>query len=761
MAKAAGAPSGGGIGQVLGMVGFLFQPASALMNRLRYAWKFLLIGVLVAIPLGYVLYLQNDISTERIDFNEKERSGVAWVEPAREFLYQVERRRVASVAVAMTLTSFQSDFTAATEEADKAMKKVDEADAEYGDDLRTTKKWKATRTLWENLKKQKLSTPDEADKYHADIATAMLDLILNQAGSNSNLVLDQELESYFLMDAYLRKMAALTDAVARSTTMGMRPQPDEQAEADRNVELAGLYKQFQNTTSELDKTNFAGFREAAKKRGQNPTAVLKLAEKTIDKLNQHAETIRTKFLTNKEKPTPDQLRPIVTQTLEGILQSVELWRKIGPQLDNLIEDRVDAYSLNRTLALSIAIAAVIALAYLFIGFFFSVQRSIATLGSATGRMIEGTLQEQIRLDAQDELGQIGTQYAQINDALVEARTLKARVEEENRQLQENIFDLLTVVSDAADGNLTVRARVTEGALGNVADGFNNLLESMQGLIGRVQSQLERSNRAVVEISELAKRMAAGATNQAREVITARELVLRMSEENTRVSQDALTAATAAQRTEASAIEGAERVENVISTMNELRASVQAGAKRMKILGDRSLEITGIVATISRISEKTNLLALNAAIEAALAGEHGRGFHVVAEEVRKLAERTAAATKEIDKLVKAIHAETKETAEAIERQTQVVEQESQLVAEAGVSLSKIRQVSTESAGLVSHISNVARAQVEGTQTMVRTMEEVTAIAQATQAGAEGTVATVGELISLSEQITQNIRQFRVA
>ena len=116
-----------------------------------------------------------------------------------------------------------------------------------------------------------------------------------------------------------------------------------------------------------------------------------------------------------------------------------------------------------------------------------------------------------------------------------------------------------------------------------------------------------------------------------------------------------------------------------------RQNVQAGAKKMKNLGDRSMEITGIVGTISRISEQTNMLALNAAIEAARAGEHGRGFSVVAEEVRKLAERTADATQEIDKLVKAIHSETNETVAAIEQQTQVVEQESQLVSKAGESL----------------------------------------------------------------------------
>jgi hypothetical protein len=126
-------------------------------------------------------------------------------------------------------------------------------------------------------------------------------------------------------------------------------------------------------------------------------------------------------------------------------------------------------------------------------------------------------------------------------------------------------------------------------------------------------------------------------------------------------------------------------------MDQLRQNVQAGAKKMKNLGDRSMEITSIVDTIGRISEQTNMLALNAAIEAARAGEHGRGFSVVAEEVRKLAERAATATHEIGKLVTAINHETNETVAAIEKQTQVVEQESVLVSRAGQALIKIREV----------------------------------------------------------------------
>jgi twitching motility protein PilJ len=239
-----------------------------------------------------------------------------------------------------------------------------------------------------------------------------------------------------------------------------------------------------------------------------------------------------------------------------------------------------------------------------------------------------------------------------------------------------------------------------------------------------------------------------------------KLVQRINADIQRVSQNARNAAQAAKRTEDSAIEGAEGVQNVIQGMSSLRANVQAGAKKMKNLGDRSMQITGIVSTINRISEQTNMLALNAAIEAARAGEQGRGFSIVAEEVRKLAERTASATQEIDKLVKAIHSETTETVQAIEQQTQFVEQESALVGKAGESLSKIRQVSTESAGLVSDISAVALEQVKGTDVVVKAMDEISNIAQATQNGAQGTTAIVNQLSALSRQLNDSIGRFKL-
>jgi twitching motility protein PilJ len=424
----------------------------------------------------------------------------------------------------------------------------------------------------------------------------------------------------------------------------------------------------------------------------------------------------------------------VTSALGSLDAVAQFWTAVEPELRAMAQRRVDNYAGDRRAGLAITIVAALLALYLFGAFSLAVAGSVNELSVAT---------------------------VKLNESLTESRSLQEKVQRDNDEIQSNIIDLLSVVSDASDGNLTVRARTTAGTLGNVADAFNQLLEALEGLIGDVKQQISRTDRAVATIASSASKMADGASRQTKEVIAARTLVQNVAGELVQVSKSAEGASVAAQRTATSAADGEKAVEDVIAGMEGLRSNVQAGAKKMKSLGDRSMEITAIVGTISRISEQTNMLALNAAIEAARAGEHGRGFSIVAEEVRKLAERTASATKEIEKLVKTIHSETSETVQAIEQQTQVVEQESKIVGDAGESLRRIRGVSTESAGLVASINAVARTQMEHAQRVVITMEAVSSIAMDTQQGAESTATTVNDLIALSRHLTQSVARFRIA
>ena len=222
-----------------------------------------------------------------------------------------------------------------------------------------------------------------------------------------------------------------------------------------------------------------------------------------------------------------------------------------------------------------------------------------------------------------------------------------------------------------------------------------------------------------------------------------------------------TAAGAAKRTQDSAQQGARSVQDVVRGMENLRTLVQSGAKKIKTLGDRSMEITSIVGTIAKISEQTNMLALNAAIEAARAGEQGRGFSVVADEVRKLAERTAAATQEIDRLVRTIQAETNESVSAIERQTQVVEDEGRAVATAGSELSRIELASSESSALAGNIVAVARSHVADATSVVGTMDGISGIARQTETQAQESLRLAQDLGNAAEQLRASLARFKVS
>jgi len=188
--------------------------------------------------------------------------------------------------------------------------------------------------------------------------------------------------------------------------------------------------------------------------------------------------------------------------------------------------------------------------------------------------------------------------------------------------------------------------------------------------------------------------------------------------------------------------------------------VQATAKKIKSLGDRSLEISDIVKVINDITEQTNLLALNAAIEAARAGEAGRGFAVVADEVRKLAEHSRTATKDISALIKSIQAETNEAVVVMEEGTKEVEVGARLADQAGKALEAISSVVRQSAELVQEISLASKQQVRGTEGVANAMQIISNITRQTSQGTRQTARTVETMVKLSEQLNEALSQFKV-
>lgn len=238
-------------------------------------------------------------------------------------------------------------------------------------------------------------------------------------------------------------------------------------------------------------------------------------------------------------------------------------------------------------------------------------------------------------------------------------------------------------------------------------------------------------RYVNSLEEANERMASGALDQTETVSRTTTTVEALSENIDRISQNAENASEACERTRHEARLGLEQVHQVVEGMERLRSQIEINGRKARRLGDRSVEIGTIVELIRGISSRTDMLALNATIESVRAGEHGRGFAVVAEEIRKLAERTAGATRDISTLVEAIQADTHESIRALNEEQTEMEQESQRVREAGSALERISQVAENSAQLVDGISKSTNEQVLAAQELVRAMQRISDVSNLTE------------------------------
>lgn len=380
-------------------------------------------------------------------------------------------------------------------------------------------------------------------------------------------------------------------------------------------------------------------------------------------------------------------------------------------------------------------------------------RDLMEVSEALGR---GDLSKKANVKSSDELGQLGTT---LNTTIDRLQGL-VQTESDRDKMQHQVMDLLSIVSGAAEGDLTVKAEVTADALGSVADAFNLMINGLQALVSQasdVASEIQHSTSDILKASE---RMRQGAEQQTTQIQGASGAVNEMSHTIQRMAENAEAATQASLRATQAAVKGGTSVAETIKGMQRIRAAVQTTGKKIKGLGERSLEIGAIIEVINEIATQTNLLALNAAIEAARAGEQGRGFAVVADEVRKLAERAARATKDITSLIKGIQVETSEAVTVMEEGTREVEEGTKLADQAGAALREIEQIVKQTSGLVTDITNSAVNQVKVSEGIVTSMDSISKLTQETTVGVRDTVETISKLAELSTKLTVAIGRFKL-
>ena len=366
---------------------------------------------------------------------------------------------------------------------------------------------------------------------------------------------------------------------------------------------------------------------------------------------------------------------------------------------------------------------------------------------------------------------IGIARVQLQDSrqrqgVAEKQQLEARGQEQdakrvNDANQAAILRLMNELQTVAEGDLTQEATVTEDITGAIADSVNYTVEELRQLVGNVQNTATRVAQTTAQVESTSTELLAASTEQLREIRETGQSVLDMASRINEVSTQAQESSQVARQSLTAAESGLQAVQNAIGGMNSIRDQIQETSKRIKRLGESSQEIGEITELISDITEQTNVLALNAAIQAASAGEAGRGFSVVAEEVQRLAERSADATRQISALVKAIQTDTQDAVAAMERSTQGVVEGAKLSDSAGTALSEIDRVSRRLADLIEQISNSATREAESANVVAGNIQHIFAVTEQTGEGTRSTAQQVRDLSRMAEELRQSVSRFKIA
>jgi twitching motility protein PilJ len=342
----------------------------------------------------------------------------------------------------------------------------------------------------------------------------------------------------------------------------------------------------------------------------------------------------------------------------------------------------------------------------------------------------------------------------------EADHQRRLAEAEKDATQGAILRLMNEMGDLADGDLTIRATVSEDITGAIADSVNYTVEELAVLVRRINDAALRVTSASNAAQTTSNQLLAATEVQSAEIRGANAAVLEMADSMKQVSSSALESARVANASLEAAQKGSAAVSNSIAGMNEIRTQIQETSKRIKRLGESSQEIGEIVELISDITEQTNVLALNAAIQAASAGEAGRGFSVVAEEVQRLAERSGEATKQIAAIVKTIQTDTHDAVAAMEYSTQGVVEGAKLSDAAGQALNEISSVSQDLARLIQAISADTQAQADIATKVAGSMQDILRITGQTTASTQETAVSIGQLTELAVELKGSVSGFKV-
>ncbi len=428
-------------------------------------------------------------------------------------------------------------------------------------------------------------------------------------------------------------------------------------------------------------------------------------------------------------------------------------------------------SINNLLAKSLQQETIVILLALAVNAFLAlllgrlITKPIENLQQTALRFLQGDRTARAKIQGQDEIGQLTATFNELAETITRSEREQTqetkREQQQNKALQEELFKLLMDVEGAASGDLTVRAQITSGQIGIVADFFNSIIESLREIVTQVKESAGQVNTSVGENEDVIRKLASEALSQADQIT---QTLKTMEEMNLSIQKVALSASSAAEIARGASVKvevSGLAMDSTVESILELRQTVAETAKKMKRLGESSQQISRVASLINQISLKTNLLAVNASIEASRAGEEGRGFAVVAEEIGQLATQSAEATKEVEQIVSAIQRETNEVIEAMETGTTQVVEGTKTVEAAKQSLAGIIDLSRNIDQLLQGISTATFSQQEKSQIVTQLMEQVAQVAQKTSQASKSAAGSLQETVAIAQRLQASVGTFNIS
>jgi len=657
----------------------LVNPVVALMGRLKFSYKFSLIFILFLIPLLVLSSLLITAEVKQIRFLEQERLGVEYIATTRQLMEYIPQHRGMTNAYLNGDASFRARIMEAREVIGRHFVTLQELDSRLGVSLKTDARVSALLEQWNSLKNNAFNmSASQCFQEHTQLLTAVIGLI-SHVGDTSNLLLDSELDSFYLMDVVVNQLPGMTEIMGQGRGLGSGVAAKHFATPQQKIRLAVITVNTERYIDAMEhglKVVFEENKGAASVLDGLDSAAVNDARHFLGLLNDRlldAEAIDI---------GPGEIFKAGTSAIGS---AFKLYDAALPLLDGILAVRVSAYKNEKRVAIITVVTVILLVLLIFYAFYRSIFENIGRLQDTGARLVSGDLTARVVLEGKDEMQ-------------------------------------------------------------NVAAAFNSIAENTGSVISRLSNSANQIAAAAEELSAISIQSSRGATeqlNQTDQVATAINEMAATSQEVARHASDAAAAAVSADEKAGS---GRQVVTENMSSIDALASEVESAAATIHTLEQESMEIGGVLEVIKGIAEQTNLLALNAAIEAARAGEQGRGFAVVADEVRTLAGRTQESTEEINRMIERLQGGAKRAVAAMEKSRDSVKESVGKAAIAGDALAAI----TESVATINNMNTqIASAADEQSCVVEEVNKNIVSISQLSTESSDG----VRQVAAASEELAQ--------